>query len=83
MTSTPPTASWGIANLIRVAVAWDQRNALPLWGTYIGPGSSFRGMDVNVSVIEETGGVPETVRLPEPVSDAGVGSASGKPPLPA
>jgi len=40
-------------------------------------------MDVNVSVIEETGGVPETVRLPEPVSDAGVGSASGKPPLPA
>jgi hypothetical protein len=34
-------------------VAWDQRNALPLWGTFTGPASSFRGMGVEVSVIEE------------------------------
>jgi len=43
----------GNRNLIRVAVAWDQRNALPLWGTFVGPRSSFRGMDVSVSVVEE------------------------------
>ena len=42
----------GNRNLIRVAVAWDQRNALPLWGTFVGPPSSVRGMDVTVSVIE-------------------------------
>jgi transglutaminase-like putative cysteine protease len=42
----------GNRNLIRVAVAWDQRNALPLWGTFIGPSSCVRGMDVNVSVSE-------------------------------
>ena len=29
----------GNRNLIRVAVAWDQRNALPLWGTFVGPPS--------------------------------------------
>jgi transglutaminase-like putative cysteine protease len=44
-------------NLIRVAVMRDQRNALPLWGTFIGPASSFRGMDVDVSVVEEAVGV--------------------------
>jgi transglutaminase-like putative cysteine protease len=42
----------GNRNLIRVAVAWDQRNTLPLWGTFIGPATSFLGMDVDVSVTE-------------------------------
>ena len=42
----------GNRNLIRVAVAWDQRNALPLWGTFIGPPAAALGMDVSVSVIE-------------------------------
>jgi len=51
----PTNSIVGNRNLIRVAVAWDQRNALPLWGTFIGPASTFRGMDVDVSVIEETG----------------------------
>ncbi len=50
----PTNSVVGNRNLIRVAVAWDQQNALPLWGTYFGPASSFRGMDVEVSVIEET-----------------------------
>ena len=50
----PTNSIVGNRNLIRVAVAWDQRNALPLWGTFSGPASSFRGMDVDVSVIEET-----------------------------
>jgi transglutaminase-like putative cysteine protease len=49
----PTNSIVGNRNLIRVAVAWDQRNALPLWGTFTGPASSFRGMDVEVSVIEE------------------------------
>ena len=49
----PTNSIVGNRNLIRVAVAWDQRNALPLWGTFTGPASSFLGMDVEVSVIEE------------------------------
>jgi transglutaminase-like putative cysteine protease len=53
----PTNSIVGNRNLIRVATAWDQRNALPLWGTFIGPASSFLGMDVEVSVIEETGAV--------------------------
>jgi transglutaminase-like putative cysteine protease len=53
----PTNSIVGNRNLIRVAVAWDQRNALPLWGTFIGPASSFLGMDVNVNVVEETAGV--------------------------
>jgi transglutaminase-like putative cysteine protease len=52
----PTNSIVGNRNLIRVAVAWDPRNALPLWGTFIGPASSFRGMDVGVSVVEETSG---------------------------
>jgi transglutaminase-like putative cysteine protease len=50
----PTNSIVGNRNLIRVAVAWDQRNALPLHGTFMGPASAFRGMDVDVSVIEET-----------------------------
>ena len=42
----------GNRNLIRVAVAWDQRDALPLWGTFVGPPSCVDGMDVSVSVSE-------------------------------
>ena len=53
----PTNSIVGNRNLIRVAVAWDQRNALPLWGTFIGPASSFLGMDVDVSVVEEPVGV--------------------------
>lgn len=45
----------GNRNLIRVAVAWDPRQALPLWGSFIGSTSSFRGMEVEVSVTEENG----------------------------
>jgi transglutaminase-like putative cysteine protease len=51
----PTNSIVGNRNLIRVAVAWDLRNALPLWGTFNGPASLFRSMDVDVSVIEETG----------------------------
>jgi transglutaminase-like putative cysteine protease len=54
----PTNSIVGNRNLIRVAVAWNQQNALPLWGTFSGPGSAFCGMEVDVSVIEETRGVP-------------------------
>src|SRR5258708_32552953 len=50
----PTNSIVGNRNLIRVAVAWDQRNALPLWGTFVGPASAFKSMDVEGSVIEET-----------------------------
>jgi len=53
----PTNSIVGNRNLIRVAVAWDQRNALPLWGTYSGRASSFQGMQVDVSVIEEETGI--------------------------
>jgi transglutaminase-like putative cysteine protease len=42
----------GNRNLIRIAVAWDPQQVLPLWGTFVGPRSSFLGMDVAVSVLE-------------------------------
>ena len=45
----------GNRNLIRVAVAWDPKDALPLWGTFIGSSASFIGLEVSVSVVEETG----------------------------
>jgi transglutaminase-like putative cysteine protease len=48
----PTNSIVGNRNLIRVAVAWDPRQVLPLWGTYFGAASSFLGMDVSVSVRE-------------------------------
>jgi transglutaminase-like putative cysteine protease len=49
----PTNSIIGNRNLIRVAVAWDPADALPLWGTYTGPPGSFLGLDVTVSVSEE------------------------------
>jgi transglutaminase-like putative cysteine protease len=60
----PTNSIVGNRNLIRVAVAWDQGNALPLWGTFDGPASSFLGMDVQVHVVEGTGEVQEEVPVP-------------------
>jgi hypothetical protein len=44
----------GNRNLIRVAVAWSHDQVLPLWGTFEGSANSFLGMDVTVSVTEES-----------------------------
>jgi len=52
----PTNSIVGNRNLIRVAVAWDPRQVLPLWGSYIGSASSSRGMEVEVSVTEENRG---------------------------
>ena len=47
----------GNRNLIRVSVAWDQRNALPLWGTFTGRATDFSRMDVLVRVDESPCGL--------------------------
>jgi transglutaminase-like putative cysteine protease len=49
----PTNNTIGNRHLIRVAVAWDPRLVLPLWGTFIGSASSVLGMDVTVTVTEE------------------------------
>lgn len=49
----PTNSIIGNRNLIRVAVACDPYQALPLWGTYAGRAEAFLGMDVTVSVTEE------------------------------
>ena len=48
----PTNSIIGNRNLIRVAVAWDPKQVLPLWGTFDGPASAFLGMQVTVSVTE-------------------------------
>jgi transglutaminase-like putative cysteine protease len=50
----PTNRTMGNRNLIRVAVAWDPAQALPLWGSFIGYASSFLGMEVAVSVVDST-----------------------------
>jgi transglutaminase-like putative cysteine protease len=66
-----PSAGWiefdptngivGTRDLIRVAVARDPRQAIPLHGTYLGPADAFTHMEVNINVVsvDET---PETIR---------------------
>ena len=49
----PTNSIVGNRNLIRVAVAFDQRHALPLSGTFVGALTSCRGMDVEVRVDEK------------------------------
>lgn len=50
----PTNSIIGNRHLIRVAVAWNYYQALPLWGTWHGAMHSFRGLDVEVSVTEES-----------------------------
>ena len=56
-----PSAGWiefdptngivGTHDLIRVAVARDPRQAIPLHGTYLGPADAFVGMEVSINVV--------------------------------
>jgi transglutaminase-like putative cysteine protease len=48
----PTNSIVGNRHLIRVAVAWDHHQALPLWGTWNGEPGSFRSLDVEVSVTQ-------------------------------
>lgn len=49
----PTNSIVGNRNLIRVAMAWDAKEVLPLWGTFAGAASSFLGMDVTVTVTQD------------------------------
>ncbi len=62
----PTNRSIGNRNLIRVAVAWDPAQALPLWGSFIGSIHAPLGMDVRVTVAEVvlTGAVSPSLALP-------------------
>jgi transglutaminase-like putative cysteine protease len=56
-----PSAGWiefdptngivGTRDLIRVAVARDPRQAIPLHGTYLGPADAFVGMEISINVV--------------------------------
>jgi transglutaminase-like putative cysteine protease len=50
----PTNRNVGNRNLIRVAVAWSPEQVLPLWGTFTGSAKSFLGMDVTVTVTEDS-----------------------------
>jgi transglutaminase-like putative cysteine protease len=60
-----PSAGWiefdptngivGSRDLIRVAVARDPRQAVPLHGTYLGSADAFIGMEVSIKVVAEDG----------------------------
>ncbi len=54
----PTNSIVGNRNLIRVAVAWDHGQALPLWGSFTGAASAFIGMDVQVNVSETDRSLP-------------------------
>ena len=49
----PTNGLIGADDLIRVAIARDPRQALPLWGTYAGESDDYLGMDVSVDVAIE------------------------------
>ena len=49
----PTNSIVGNRHLIRVAVAWDHHQAVPLWGTWFGAPDAFQGLEVTVSVTEE------------------------------
>lgn len=49
----PTNSIIGNRHLIRVAVAWNHYQALPLWGSWQGTAGAFRGLEVQVSVTED------------------------------
>ena len=58
----PTNGIVGNADLVRVAIARDPRQALPLFGSYSGEAGDFLGMDVEVNVTsDEDAGLRRTV----------------------
>ena len=47
----PTNGIVGSRDLVRVAVARDPHQALPLHGTYLGPADAYLGMDVTIHVL--------------------------------
>ncbi|MBI1407432.1 MAG: transglutaminase family protein [Caulobacter sp.] len=60
----PTNGIVGNADLVRVAIARDPRQAVPLHGTWIGEAGDYLGMEVSVEVSTETGGLAQ--RPPSP-----------------
>ena len=58
----PTNGIEGTRDLVRVAVARDPAQALPLHGSYLGPADAFVGMEVNVSVTSVDQTVGDGVR---------------------
>ncbi len=52
----PTNGIFGNRDLIRIAVARDQKQAAPLTGSFTGPRGSYLGMSVTVSVTEQAAG---------------------------
>jgi transglutaminase-like putative cysteine protease len=52
----PTNGIFGNRDLIRIAVARDQKQAAPLTGSFTGPRGSYLGMSVMVSVTEQASG---------------------------
>jgi transglutaminase-like putative cysteine protease len=59
----PTNGIVGTRDLIRVAVARDPRQAVPLHGVYLGPADAFTEMEVNIKVVsaDQTAGRQERV----------------------
>jgi transglutaminase-like putative cysteine protease len=55
----PTNGIVGNRDLIRVAVARDPQQAIPLHGTYVGPAAAHLGMDVTIHVVSVGEGVKE------------------------
>ena len=72
----PTNSIIGNRNLIRVAVAWDPEQVLPLWGTFTGAASSFLGMDVTVSVTEDKQSPSSFAMVEEGAQPEGTGDAA-------
>ena len=59
----PTNGIVGNADLVRVAIARDPRQAVPLHGTWAGEAGDFLGMDVSVDVRTETGALEQPLLI--------------------
>jgi hypothetical protein len=62
----PTNGIVGNRDLIRVAVARDPRQAIPLQGTFFGAAADYVGMSVQVDVEERREGAPVRTQAPPP-----------------
>jgi transglutaminase-like putative cysteine protease len=66
----PTNGIVGAGHLVRVAIARDPRQAVPLHGTWEGFASDFLGMDVEVEVLSDDRGPARLLRLADSASAA-------------
>jgi transglutaminase-like putative cysteine protease len=64
----PTNSIVGNRHLIRVAVAWNHEQALPLHGTWYGSAHTFRGLEVSVHV-EQSPEEPEVEAASPPIAE--------------